>query len=386
MQEAEPRIGITPPGALGVAIFHHLTRGGAEPGPGQVGFIRRESSSTTRFLMEADLLRVRYEDKLSEHPLDPLLLPGWDRDGYPEVLLVCSTPDQLFTIVDEYVRLLERLHASDRLDASASALPAVILCANGIYFQRIRQVLVEKIEEAELLGRLPDLWPDLMPAIVGHWMRGVTIQTGLREGTGARALYLPGPSGLTTIAGGLKPLRERVVTRLAKLGGWFEDAGTRTPTSVEFQKAIINLNGNLIGILASAAEGGSAGFKPLSVARVHAPERLPRMRELTHHVMQVGRAVNALGPDETLDAQIDRITRVAAALDNHVPSSVQWVEKHWREGSLKAEVPPTEAWLLNPLLHYARSTGLWEQVAYFEALQGELIDTLRALGASPPAP
>ena len=43
-------------------------------------------------------------------------------------------------------------------------LPRSILCSNGIYFQRVRQFLLEKLEEATLLGRLPDLWPDVHAA------------------------------------------------------------------------------------------------------------------------------------------------------------------------------------------------------------------------------
>ena len=58
------------------------------------------------------------------------------------------------------VSLLESAWKRGELDALP--LPVVVLASNGIYYQRLRQIYLEKLEESSLLGRLPDLWPD-------HW-------------------------------------------------------------------------------------------------------------------------------------------------------------------------------------------------------------------------
>ena len=117
-------------------------------------------------------------------PLAPILKPDLNRCQaaacLPEVLLICPNPDQLLPLLTPCVSLLERASETGTLDPAALPLPLLVLCSNGIYFQRIRQVFLEKLEESTLLGRLPDLWPDLMPSIVGRLLRGVSLH-GLGE-------------------------------------------------------------------------------------------------------------------------------------------------------------------------------------------------------------
>lgn len=376
-------VGITPPGALGVAFFYHLTGGLSRLRDGRVWFLVREQSGTTRGLLGAGEVRLIADDgRELRVPVEGSFHGGWADDSgrpLPEIVLICANPDQLFSIVSEFVELLERVHAAGRLADPEPPVPIVILAANGLYFQRVRQVLLEKIEESVMLGRLPDLFPDILPRIIGRWLRGVTIQTSMREGSGGTALYRPGPPGPTTLAGGQPAVRARALALLTALGATCGDAGALTPSAVEFHKAIVNLNGNLLGLLACIGEDGT--FTPHTVAEVHAPERWPAMRELTGHVIAVGRAVRALGPDDTVDLHLARILEIAERLGSHVPSSVQRFEASLRAGTVKAEVPPTEAWLLQPLLHYARSSGLAPQVAYFEGLQAKLVAAVAAAGA-----
>lgn len=361
-------VGITPPGALGVAFLHHLG------GPGRVWFLEREVSNTSRALRAAGGLRIRTPGAPERRiAADGLFRPGWpsgDGEPLPEILLVGSNPDQLFGVVDEFVHLLVALHARGLPLVSNSPIPTVVLASNGIYHQRVRQVLIERLEEAVMLGRLPELWPDVLPGIVARWLRGVTLQTGHREGTGADALYLPGPAGVTTLAGGSAAVRARACAVLQGLGGRFEDAGDVAPVRIEFHKAIINLNGNLLGLL--AAMDGEGRFRRVSVADVHAPARESQMLELTGHIVAVGKAVRALPQEDTVEQHFERVRCVATLLADHVPSSVQYVASQLEAGTLRAEVPPTERWLLQPLMHFARALGLAEQAAYFGALQTRL--------------
>ena len=119
----------------------------------------------------------------------------------PEIVLLCPNPDQLPGILNTVVQLLERMNEHGELTPEFE-LPTLVLSSNGIYYQRLRQQFIERLEESTLLGRLPDLWPDIMPRIVGRLLRGVTIQTGVRDGIGADAVYHPGPRGITRLAGG----------------------------------------------------------------------------------------------------------------------------------------------------------------------------------------
>ena len=157
-------IGILPAGALGAAFFSHLTAR-LENIDGSVFFIGRTGSRSGQALVEAGALRFESESDMKTIPLEGLFLAGLpaclEFNQLPEVLLVCPNPDQLLSVLDEYVGLLEVLFATNQL--SPQAMPTLVLSANGIYFARARQMFIERLEEATLFRRLPDLWPGLMP-------------------------------------------------------------------------------------------------------------------------------------------------------------------------------------------------------------------------------
>lgn len=394
---AAATVGILPPGALGVAFFYHLTGGldaaalTARPRP--VFFLERPGhSASAKALRDAGRLRVQpppggdpgkntatRDVDLTDGALDALTDRA--REGrLPEVLLVCPNPDQIFSIISEGVRLLEVAHAHRPLDVAVAedtlAFPLVVLCANGIYFQRVRQIFVEKLEEAALFGRLPDLWPDLLPRIVNRLLRGVTIQTGVREGVGAESLYRPGPRGRTRIAGGDARARTRAAAILSGLGGWFEAVPEGvTATRLEFDKALINLTGNLLGQIYAIDEHTGA-FRALTVGEIFSAEHEAEVRTLAGHIVAIGRAVRAYGADEPLEPVIENVFTMVRAHAEHIPSSVQYVGLELARGALRPVVPPTESWLLDPLTQYARSAELPESERYLEDLKTRLVARL----------
>jgi hypothetical protein len=280
-------------------------------------------------------------------------------------LLVCTQPDQLLAVLGTWVRLFESLYTADSASA-IDQLPVLVLASNGIYFQRVRQFLIERLEESTLFGRLPDLWPDLMPRLVGHLLRGVTIQTGQREGSGAEAVYRPGPQGRTRVAGGDAALRARTVDLLASLGGWFEGVDDASPTRVEFDKALVNLTANLLGQLAAIDDSG--GFRRVTAGEMLTPPHANEVRELVGHVVEVGRAVRAYGADESVEEILTRMRKSLETHADHVPSSLQWIEGQLQRQTLSPRLTPTEAWLLEPLIRYAHGAGLEAAARYFEML------------------
>jgi hypothetical protein len=268
-------------------------------------------------------------------------------------------------VIAGVVRLVEWLSAQGELDVEASQLPSFILSSNGIYFQRVRQFLIEKLEEATLFGRLPDLWPDRMPHLVGKLLRGVTIQTGQREGSGPAAIYRPGRSGRTRIAGGNAANRERAAALLSERGGWFE-AVAATPTRVEFDKALVNLTVNLLGQLRAIADDGS--FRLLTIREIIGEGDDPEVRQLAEQVVEVGRAVRAYAPEDQFAALHEQMIGSAREHLEHVPSSLQWIAQQLRRKALEPRLSPTEAWLLEPLIRYAQAAGLTDAAKYFEDL------------------
>jgi ketopantoate reductase len=382
MAQLRQAIGILPAGALGVSLFYHLTRELREV-RGDVYFIARTGSTSAKLLTEQHTLRIAGNEGTREIDASELFKPDLlacaRKEDLPEVLIVCPNPDQLLGVITDLVQLLERAYENGELEQLP--LPTVVLSSNGIYYQRLRQIFIEKLEEATLLGRLPDLWPDIMPKIVGRFLRGVTIQTGLREGSGASAIYRPGPLGITRLAGGDHAVRERCCALLSSRGAWVELAVSSSATRLEFDKGIINLATNLLGQLYAIDEAGR--FTPLRVEQILAPEREPEIRKLAAEVFAVGQAVRAYAKNDQFEEIYKPLRETLDLHRSHVPSSLQWVGLRLRTGELAGELTPTENWLLEPLIRYARSAGLDQSAAYFEDLKQRLMAKLiRAREAS----
>lgn len=371
-------IGILPTGALGMSFFYHLTQK-LQNRDGRVFFLERSGSASAQALKAQGECRIADADGMHALPTEEIIkpdLPSCFQSGrLPEVLLVCPNPDQLTGVIVNLVNLLEQAHAAEALTPETLPFPTVVLCANGIYFQRVRLLFLEKLEESVLFGRLPDLWPELMPRIVGRMLRGVTLQTGIREGSGGGAIFRPGPCGITRIAGGDPATRQRCCRLLGERGGWFEEAEHDSPTHLEFDKAMANLSTNLLGqIYGIDAEGH---FTPLPIRAMLSGPQAQEIRELCGWVFAIGQAVKAYGAGDDFE------TRFQDCLDNlhrhaeHIPSSVQWIGLHYAAGTLEPKLAPTEAWLLGPLIRYARGANLEQAACYLEGLKARLLAKLQ---------
>lgn len=372
----EGTIGILPAGALGVSLFYHLTRE-LTNNDGAVFFLECAGSQSAKALREKGALAIAGRNEVRRLSAATLLrgdlLTAFEQSALPEVLLLCPNPDQLPAILNTVVQLLERMNDQHALTPEID-LPILVLSSNGIYYQRLRQQFIERLEEATLLGRLPDLWPDLMPRIVGRLVRGVTIQTGLRDGAGANAVYVPGPPGITRLAGGDQLVRQRAYELLRERGGWFELARNSSATRLEFDKAMVNLSTNLLGQFYAIDAAGR--FTLLRVREIVTAEHEKEIRELVRHVFEIGRAVKTYAADEDFSSIFAQMLDTTHQHDDHVPSSLQWIGLRLRQGKLEPKLTPTEEWLLDPLIRYAHAAGLHATGEYFETLKKRAIANL----------
>lgn len=371
-------VGILPAGALGMSFFYHLTYQLQFIGD-QVFFLERNGATSVKALRERGECSVADDAGIHAISTDGIfkadILSCFEAGWLPEVLLVCPNPDQLTGVIGSLVRLLERIQREGMLTAAKLPFPIVVLCSNGIYFQRLRLLFLEKLEESVLFGRLPDLWPDLMPRIVGRLLRGITLQTGVREGSGGDAVYRPGPSGITRIAGGDPASRERCCQLLVKRGGWFKQADNDSATQLEFDKAMTNLSTNLLGQIYGIDEEGR--FVPLSIRDMLHGRQSEEIRELCAWVFRIGQAVNAYGVEDRFEDRFSVCMENLRLHQEHIPSSVQWIGLHYAAGTLEPKLAPTEAWLLGPLIRYARGANLEEAACYLEGLKNRLLEKLR---------
>jgi hypothetical protein len=371
-------VGILPVGALGVGFYFHLTRQ-LEDLDRPVFFVERSGSTSSQALLEAGSLAITTPAGVRHIPANVCRPPLPDcarANTLPEVLLVCPQSDQILQVVSEYVRVLEFLHQRGGIESAIQQLPTLVLSSNGIYYQRVRRFLVEALEDSTLYGRLPDLWSEPMGQIVGKLLRGVTMQTGRREGQGASAVYFPGPSGVTRLAGGDATHRLRAGEALRNLGGHFEVAEADSPTRVEFDKGLVNLMANLLGQLKAVDAEGR--FRPLKVKEILGEREDPETQNLVEHVIAVGRTVRAYRPEETFAVLNEAAVKLAHRAWEHVPSSLSWIGAHLEAGTLKAEITPTEKWLIEPLIQYASMAGLEESVRYFKQLTRRVEERLAA--------
>jgi hypothetical protein len=152
---------------------------------------------------------------------------------------------------------------------------------------------------------------------------------------------------------------------LQAMGGRFE-VSDQAPTRVEFDKALVNLFANFLGQLKAIDADGH--FRLVKVKEILTDPNGADTRELGRHVFAVGRAVQAYQPDEDFEAVYRTAMDVAHGAWEHVPSSIKWIETQLRAGKLKAQITPTEKWLLEPLLRYSSTAGLEDSNHYFKEL------------------
>ena len=373
----ENSIGILPAGALGVSFFYHLTHQ-LQNLDRQIYFLARQNSGSAIALRKKG--KILIADGQSIHPLatniwlKPDVLTCYQSGFLPEVLLICTNPDQLLEIISSIIDLLVLISERGQLENITRSMPLFVLCSNGIYFQRFRQIFIEKLEEATLFGHLPDLWPNLMPSIVCRLLRGVTIQTGVREGHGIDTIYRPGPSGKTVITGGDSQTRERCHQILVGRGAWFENGLSTSATRLEFDKALANLACNLLGQIHGIDDQGN--FKTLTVGDIVNTNHQSEIRELVNQVFQVGQKLKVYGLDEDVAEIFNQLLETCRPHHAHIPSSLQWVDIKLRLNQLEPKITPTESWLIEPLMRYAKASGLEESSQYFQSLKEQLIRKL----------
>lgn len=370
-------IGILPAGALGVGFFYHLS--GKLKQLDNVYLLERQGSKSAKALRKNGKIDIDTPQGIkslsTEEILKPDLLTCYQSGFLPEVVLICPNPDQLLDTITTIVELLVLVYEQGQISSPNESLPLFILASNGIYFQRFRQIFIEKIEEATLFARLPDLWPDIIPQIVCRLLRGVTIQTGLRIGSGAKTIYRPGLKGRTQIAGGNAATRSRCINILTERGAWFEEAANSSATRLEFDKALVNLAVNLLGQLIAIDSQGN--FKTLTVGEILNSTYQSQIRELVYQVFRVGQMFKVYDLQEDMEVIFDQAMKSALQHANHIPSSLQWVDMNLRNGTLQPQMTPTESWLIEPLIRYAKASDLEDAANYFQNLKNELINKLK---------
>jgi hypothetical protein len=361
-------IGIMPAGALGVAFYHHLTGGNLDHN--DVIFLDRPAGGESNILRLSDSLHIKYDGKSFTIPTQGRFLGGiiecYDKGKLPELIMVATNPDQIDSVLQGILLLLEWMRDEGTLESEPLEFPYFLFIANGIYFNRTRYRYVELLERAFMEGMLPDLWPDIVPQLVCRLLRAPTMVLGHRTGHGAGAVYHPGYKGPTLISGGNATGRKRVRTLLADRGLPVETSD-QSPVSLELRKASMNLIGNMFGVIYSIDDGGL--FRPRALDEIVVPKHYPEFLELGEHVYSIARAIRAVPADTCFTDVWPTILDQIHSLESHYTSTVQSVAQSIADGIALPEMTPNEAWLFNPLKELAADLQLQETYTYLLRLE-----------------
>ncbi|MGR8941141.1 MAG: hypothetical protein ACU83P_06080, partial [Gammaproteobacteria bacterium] len=175
--------------------------------------------------------------------------------------------------------------------------------------------------------------------------------------------------------GGDPAFRRQCCQLLEGRRGWFEQADNDSATHLEFDKAMTNLSTNLLGQIYGIDEDGH--FTPLAIRDMLHGRQAEEIRELCGWVFRIGQAVKAYGPEDDFEERFGVCMENLRLHQEHVPSSVQWIGLHYAAGTLEPTLAPTEAWLLGPLIRYARGACLEEAACYLEGLKCRLLEKLQ---------
>ena len=209
---ATGKLGIHPPGALGVAFYLHANAD---------CFVGRSSSKSTEVLhkngilryLEGDVMRtIDIQERVFTNPLD-----ADARGGLPELLLLCSTPDQLSEFTQEITNFLENLSSRGHMKSVQDVrdyVPIILVLPNGICTERMISDASDQLNESILMGRLPNFTSDMANALQNRLVRGVAMQAGGRKGSGDDSIYLVKGKGWVEFAGGAELETERIQTIL----------------------------------------------------------------------------------------------------------------------------------------------------------------------------
>jgi long-subunit acyl-CoA synthetase (AMP-forming) len=362
----EGRIGLHPPGALGVAFYIHAQAD---------CFVGRGSRGITQHLKAAGRLLLEEESRQRAIPLRGRifanLLEAEALGRMPELLLVCCNPDQLSEVTGELAGFIESLCGQGRLrsvEDVRAGVPILLLLPNGIVAEQASETYADQLAEARLMDRLPGVDDAMIQALGRRIVRGVSLQAGGRRGSGAGTVYLLERKGMLVFAGGGDDERERIDRILAEHDYPFRHVRGVPGTRVEFDKAMISIVLNVGGLIHMVRPDGS--LVDLRMGDLcNDPGQADFVSGITRAVYDIGRAIGAYRPEESYGQVWAGHRETILRHANHVTSSVKAFREALAAGLRSIRLFSNEEWILSPLIRYAGRLGL--------AREEELLRSLR---------
>ncbi len=360
------KLGVHPPGALGVAFFVHT---------GASCFVGRGGGGITRALMEEGRLRLLSDGKMQIISLKDRifanLLEADALGAMPELLFVCCNPDQLGPFTANVVAYLENLVQRGKLrtlDDVHNRVPILLLLPNGILFEQAMQTYEDQLHEAVLLDRLGGVSEEMVDALLSRVVRGISLQAGGRRGAGAESVYLLERKGKLVYADGGDEAQNRIETILSAHAYPATQVAGVPGSRIEFDKAMISIVLNVGGLIHVTEESGK--LLDLRMGDLcQDPTKAAFVEQLTRAVFDVGKAVGAYPDHASYDDIWAGHRKTILSFAGHVTSSIKDFRHALANGLNGVGLFSNEEWLLTPLSRYAEKVGLRDHEKLFHSLK-----------------
>jgi len=363
------KLGVHPPGALGVAFFIHANAD-CLVGRGGDGITHLLKKTGSLNLLDGGRVRnIALNGRIFANLLEAEAL-----DRMPELLLVCCNPDQLGLTTAELTRFLENLAERNHLESVEDVrrrVPILLILPNGILAEQTLETYQEQINESRLMGRLPRVSDAMVQALVDRCVRGVSLQAGGRKGSGKDSQYILERKGSLVFAGGGDFERMRMETILSHYHYPFTHAQGVPGTRVEFDKAMISIVLNVGGLIHMVRPGGE--LIDLRMGDLcKDPTKASFVHRITRAVFDVGQSCRAYPREASYDAVWEKHRATILAHADHVTSSVKSFRDALAAGLASVTLFSNEEWILTPLGRYAAKAGLNEEESLFRSLKHEV--------------
>jgi len=365
----EGKLGVHPPGALGVGFFVHAQ---AE------SLIGRGGDGITDELKKTGMLKliedgspraVSLKNRIFGNILEAEAL-----GQLPELLFVCCNPDQLGLLTGETVRFLENLAERGKLrdlDDIRHRVPILLVLPNGILSEQTLQTYDEQLHESLLMQRLPGVTEEMVGALLDRVVRGVSLQAGGRRGAGADTVYVLERKGALVFAGGGDYERDRIESILRAHDYAFTHARGVPGTRIEFDKAMISIVLNVGGLIHTVKPNGEViDLRMGDLCKD--PSKAEFVSTIVRAVYDVGVAAGAYPEDSDFNEIWAGHLAVIRKHAGHVTSSLKTFRDALLRGLSSVKLFSNEEWLLTPLSRYAANAGLNKEEELFKKLRRDV--------------
>lgn len=362
----EGKLGVYPPGALGVAFFIHAKAD---------CFVGRGGGGITQSLKASGALKLLDGGKLRSIPLAGRifanLLEADAMDQMPELLLVCCNPDQLASFTLDLTRFLENLTERNKLNSAEDIrrqVPILLILPNGVLAEQTLRTYEEQINESMLMGRLPGVTESMVPALLDRLVRGISLQAGGRRGIDAETVYVHERKGALLFAGGGENEHDRIEAILGPHGYPFKRARGVPGTRIEFDKAMISIVLNVGGLIhVVKPDGDLIDLRMGDLCKD--PSKAEFVGRVTRAVFDVGKSAGAYPAEAVFDEIWDGHRATILSHADHVTSSLKTFRDALSKGLNSVKLFSNEEWILSPLSCYAAKAGLYAEEALFLSLK-----------------